>query len=91
MRPHPGVVKFYLHVDDHAVQDMRGFWPITTDMDLILRPWRFAHSNPMPTLVLFPRVEHAIKRMQRARGEFVYRIRMAVLALKGDLPDDEWS
>ena len=90
MRPTEAKGKF--HLDDEA---KLGHWwamPVFMDPDYAMRPWRFAHANPMPAeIVLFPRAERAARRCREARSEVRRRRVNAVAALRGaDFDEGCW-
>lgn len=78
------------HLNDDAQLSLGVVYaPIMVDLDSIYRPWRFAHRNPLPRFVLFPRIERTAKRIKTTHQEIAYRTRTAVAALRGDI-DDDW-
>lgn len=74
-------------LDDSIVIKYSSFIPVSREL---LRgcgwyPWESPHRNPMPHVVLFPRLAHAAARARCARD----RIRAAVFVLRHGLPEPE--
>jgi len=75
------------HLDDDARLDHWACFTLFTDPDRIYRPWRFAHANPLPDFVLFPRGEHIVVDVRHRVAEARRRWSNVVASARGE----EWG
>jgi len=78
------------HLDDNARLNHWACFPLFMDPDRACRPWRFAHANPLPDFVLFPRGERLVADVREFVGEARRRWRNVIASARGE-EWDEWA